>query len=138
MIPTLIGLELLVMFLACFVLVWFKRLPDLHSFVTLLDALNTRGGNIFILVVLTVLSGGASIRMFYYVIELSRNGNIQQDNVYTIQAIGWLSTGLTGGFIGALLKTMTGESSPNANPTVMTTTVRQDPSTTTVTNKGSL
>jgi len=81
-----------------------------------LDSLNSKGGNILALLILTILGGGMSIRLFYYLIQLSVDGKLQQDNSFALMGLTFLTNNLTGAFAGALLKTMTGDSVAPINP----------------------
>lgn len=97
-----------------FVMWWFNRLPSIESLEKLMDIINTRGGNICLLLAGTILGCGASLRLFYYIIQLSVDGKIQQDNVFGIMSLTFVTGTVTGGFQGALLKTMTGEKAANS------------------------
>lgn len=102
------GTALLCM-VAFFAMAWTNRLPSLETIVKLLEALNTKGGNLMLLSFFTGLFAIISIRTFLYIIDLSVNGKMPQDNTFALQAIAWVTGGLTTGFMGALLKTMTGD-----------------------------
>jgi len=102
------GAALLLM-AAAFALIWTNRFPSLETIVKMLEALNTKGGNLLLLSFFTGLFAIISIRTFLYIIDLSVNGKMNQDNTFALQAIAWVTGGLTTGFMGALLKTMTGD-----------------------------
>lgn len=88
---------------------WFGKLPTIETFTKLVDTLNTRGGNILILLVLSAFGMFASVRMLYYLVQLSVDGRLQQDNSFALLSISFLTNTITGAFIGALLKTMSGD-----------------------------
>lgn len=88
---------------------WFGRVPKIESIKQFFEALNTKGGNILILLVMSVVGAFATTRMFYYLVQLSVDGKLQQDNAYALMGLAFLTNQLTGAFIGALLKTMTGD-----------------------------
>jgi uncharacterized membrane protein SpoIIM required for sporulation len=88
---------------------WFGKLPSIITVRELLDLVNSKGGNITLLLVCTLIGSGASLRLFYYIIQLSVDGKIQQDNVFTIMSLTFITGTITGNFMGALLKTMTGD-----------------------------
>jgi hypothetical protein len=92
-----------------FALIWTNRFPSLDTVIKALEALNTKGGNLFLLSFFTAMFAIISIRTFLYIIDLSVNGKMNQDNTFALQAIAWVTGGLTTGFMGALLKTMTGD-----------------------------
>lgn len=106
-----LGFELLVIIclLAFLVFAWAGKLPSLDRFAQLIGMLNCRGGNILILLVFSLVGSFATIRMFYYLTQLSVDGKLQQDNAYALMALAFMTNQLTGAFTGALLKTMTGE-----------------------------
>src|SRR5882757_1234764 len=96
-----------------FALLWNDKMPSITSMMRLLAALNTKGGNLLMLSVFTSLFAIISIRTYLYIIDLSVNGKLNQDNTFALQAIAWVTGGLTTGFMGALLKTMTGDEAAN-------------------------
>ena len=95
--------------LGFFVFWWFGRLPSIETFAKLVDTIDTRGGNILILLFLGGFGMFASVRMLYYLVQLSVDGKLQQDNSFALLSISFLTNTITGAFIGALLKTMRGE-----------------------------
>lgn len=100
-----------------FIMWWFNRLPSIATLEKLMDLINTRGGNICLLLAGTILGCGASLRLFYYILDLSVKGLIQQDNVFGIMSLTFVTGTVTGGFQGALLKTMTGEKATDKETT---------------------
>lgn len=104
--------------LGIFLMWWFGKFPSSAEFTHWLDALNTRGGNILILFIGTLLGTSATMRLFYYIIQLSVDGKVMQDNAFALMGLTFLSGTITGGFLGALLKTMTGESTPSKSEPV--------------------
>jgi hypothetical protein len=99
---------------AFFVFWWFGKLPSPHQISEILELVNTRGGNICLLLGGTLVGAGASLRLFYYIIQLSVDGKIQQDNVFSIMSLTFITGTITGNFMGALLKTMTGDTTKPA------------------------
>lgn len=99
-----------------FILLWFDKMPSVESFTRLLEALNTRGGNILLLLAGTIIGAASSLRLFYYIIQLCVDGKLQQDNVYGIMSLTFITGTITGNFMGALLKTMTGSESKPVSP----------------------
>jgi hypothetical protein len=99
----------LILLIGFFVLAWFRRLPSIQQVHEALDLINTKGGNIALLLFGTLIGGAASLRLFYYIIQLSVDGKIQQDNVFSIMSLSFITGTITGNFMGALLKTMTGD-----------------------------
>lgn len=54
------------------------------------------------------------MRLFYYLIQLSVDGKLQQDNSFALMGLTFVSNTLTGAFAGAMLKTMTGDTDGKA------------------------
>jgi len=88
---------------------WSDKIPSIETISRFVEVLNTKGGNILILLFMSVIGAFATLRMFYYLTQLSVDGKLQQDNAYALMALAFLTNQLTGAFIGALLKTMTGD-----------------------------
>lgn len=88
---------------------WYGKLPSVSQTRELLDLVNSRGGNIILLLLATIIGAGTSLRLFYYVIQLSVDGKLAQDNVFAIMSLTFVTGTITGNFQGALLKTMTGD-----------------------------
>ena len=85
------------------------KLPSIESITRFVDLLNSKGGNIIVLIFFSLVGAYATVRMFYYLTQLSVDGKLQQDNAYALMGLAFLTNQLTGAFIGALLKTMTGD-----------------------------
>jgi hypothetical protein len=94
---------------------WFGKMPSIQTFRAFVDSLNTKGGNILILLFFAIIGAFATVRMFYYLVQLSVDGKLQQDNAYALMGLTFLTNQLTGAFVGALLKTMTGDVSQVEN-----------------------
>lgn len=88
---------------------WKDKFPSIEGFKGFVELINTKGGNILVLLFFSLLGCFASIRMLYYLIQLSVDGKLQQDNSFALLAISFVTNTLTGAFIGAMLKTMTGD-----------------------------
>jgi hypothetical protein len=113
-----LNLDFLFIGLVLVVFGWFGKLPTAETLTKLMEVINTRGGNIMLLLFGTILGTSATMRLFYYVIQLSVDGKVMQDNVFALMGLTFLSGTITGGFMGALLKTMTGDSVPIHPPAV--------------------
>jgi len=97
-------------------LVWFSlqllgRMPKVKSVTDLVHAINSRGGNIVVLSASSVYFFSHSIRLFYFLLDMSKDGKIGQDNAFALMALQFVTSTAFGGSFGALLKTMTGDSS---------------------------
>lgn len=87
------------------------KLPSVESIGKMVAIINSRGGNI------AVLAGGSiyffkySMYLFFMLLGMVKDKTITQDNAFALMAIQFITTSAFGGAMGALLKTMTGESS---------------------------
>jgi hypothetical protein len=98
-----------VLLLAMFM--WAKKLPSVEGFDKFLVSLNSRGGNIILLAAASIYFFVHSIKIFYYLLAASTDGHIAQDNAFALMGLQFATSSAFGGAFGALLKTMTGESS---------------------------
>jgi hypothetical protein len=123
-------------------MLWYKLLPSINSFQTFADVINSRGGNIVLLSSMALYFFYHSIRIFYLLIDLSKpispegKAYIAQDNAFALMGLQFVTSSAFGGAFGALLKTMTGESSksrgsdtPGTTVTATSTTVLPPPNT---------
>jgi hypothetical protein len=89
------------------VLTFANKLPAMDAFKNFLDAINSAGGHIFILSIFTLLSIKVSMQFIYHTMGLP--GDVVTKNQAVIgQGISYVTGVLTGSFLGALLKTMSG------------------------------
>lgn len=93
------------------VMQWHRKLPTIDSLHALAEVVNSRGGNILVLIGLTVFFFMVSVKLFYKVIDFEVGGYIKQDDAFVLMALQFVMGTMTGGFSAALLKTMNGESS---------------------------
>jgi hypothetical protein len=101
---------------AFFVLVWsimqwHNKLPATESISKFVAMINSRGGNIVILSVASIYFFKYSMYLFLHLLEMVKNNTITESNAFGLMAIQFVTTSAFGGAMGALLKTMTGESS---------------------------
>lgn len=89
---------------------WHGRLPSTDSIQEFITMLNSRGGNILVLTCLSMYFFKYAVYLFFHLLQLTREGKITPDNAFALMAVQFLTTTAFGGFSGALLKTMTGES----------------------------
>ena len=120
-------------FLAAWIFLRLKdKAPSVNEIRDFANIWNSRGGNIVILVGLTVYSLRIAIRLIYHLIELSSSGKLDPTNAIVAVAIAYVTGQVSGAFMGALLKTMTGNEGGTSVPpeTAPSTTI----STSTVTS----
>lgn len=94
---------------------WFEKIPSVDSIKKGLGVLDTKGGNLAILTAFSFIGIFASIRLMYYILQLSVDGKLQQDNSFALLTVQFMTNTITGGFIGALLKTMSGDTNIGQN-----------------------
>jgi hypothetical protein len=90
---------------------WNDKLPSIKSIQHFVSIINSRGGNILILGVATLYFFKYSMYIFMDLLNMVKDKTITQDNAFALMAIQFITTSAFGGAMGALLKTMTGESS---------------------------
>lgn len=90
---------------------WYEKLPSMQSIQDFVALVNSRGGNIVILAGGSIYFFKWSMFLFMKLLNMVKDGTIKQDNAFALMAIQFVTTAAFGGVAGALLKTMTGESS---------------------------
>lgn len=102
---------------------WYKgRMPSTGQLQDLTTILNSRGGNILILIIASVYFFHRAEIMYYAVVEMIKAGTIGSDNGIALNGLTF-DTGAFGSAFGALLKTMSPDApSPAASTSSSTTT----------------
>jgi len=103
-----------VLFLGYMVLTFSNRLPKMASFKDFLDAVNSAGGHIFLLTLLTLWSIKIAMQFFYHILALP--DVMTKDQAIVTAGITFVQGTLAGTFIGALLKTMSGGKANGTTP----------------------
>jgi hypothetical protein len=105
------------------VLAFANRLPSMNSFKEFADIINSSGGNIILLVLLTVWSIKISMQFFYHLLGMPIEAFDKASSIITA-GITYVQGGLSGMFIGALIKTLTGGKAVNGSaPDTLTPTL---------------
>jgi hypothetical protein len=86
-----------------------NKLPAVESIRRLMSALDDRGGNIVVLVALTVWFFAQAIYMFYYAINMIGSGKIDGKDAVLLMGLQFVTGVAFGGSFGALLKTLNGQ-----------------------------
>jgi len=89
------------------ILTYTNRLPSMAAFKDFADTINSAGGHIILLFLLTLLSIKVSMQLFYHLLGLPAESISKSEAVVT-SAMTYATGMLTGQFVGALLKTMSG------------------------------
>ena len=98
-------------------LVKYDKVPQVESIRRFTSMLDDRGGNILVLLLLTVWFFSKTVSLFYWAFGSMASGYIKADNAILILALNTVSAGAFGTCFGALLKTMNGSMTvapPNA------------------------
>lgn len=104
-------LPIVFFFLAWAIMQWNDKLPSTKSIQHFVSIINSRGGNIIILAASSVYFFKYSMYIFMDLLTMVKDKTISEDNAFALMAIQFVTTSAFGGSMGALLKTMTGESS---------------------------
>lgn len=93
-----------------------NKLPSMRAFKDFADTIDSAGGNIILLTLLTVWSIKIAMQFFYHLLALPADQFGKADSIITA-GITYVQGGLSGMFIGALIKTLTGgKASSGATP----------------------
>lgn len=98
-------------FIAWMIMQWNDKLPSTKSIQHFVSIINSRGGNIIILAASSVYFFKYSMYIFMDLLSMVKDKTISEDNAFALMAIQFVTTSAFGASMGALLKTMTGESS---------------------------
>lgn len=114
---------------------WYDKLPRISAIQGLMTVLNSRGGNIFVLMCLSIYFFYRAEHMYYIVLSQVQSGSVASDNGVALNGL-LFDTSAASSVLGALLKTMSPESSSPPPPsnggmsmTKTTTVVSSDPET---------
>jgi hypothetical protein len=124
---------LIVVLLGVYVLlVYWNKLPTMASFKEFVDSINTGGGHLLMLFLLTVWFFIAAMRVFFHILALPEE-TITKNNAVVMMGLTFVTGTAFGGAFSALLKTMSGGKAtdlpPETTKQVTTTTERQAPPT---------
>lgn len=104
---------LLLLFVVLWVaLIWTRRAPTADSWRAFVNVLDSRGGNILILLGGTIYSFRAAMRLFYHAIDLVVEGKLGKDDAILLMALTFVTGTVFGQFSGALMKTLHGKDEP--------------------------
>src|SRR5260370_40580904 len=101
--------------LSYLVLSFAGRLPSMSSFKEFADIINSAGGNILLLTLLTVWSIKIAMQFFYHLLGLDPAQFDKSSSIITA-GITFLQGRISGMFIDALLKTLSGGKAENGPP----------------------
>jgi hypothetical protein len=107
---------LMLFFAAVVVLALANKLPTVQGFSEFVHILNTPGGLILVLGVMTMVFFEAAIRMFYHCIYLVTQGKLDEKSAVLMMGIQFVTGAAFGGAAGVLYKTMDGSSKSSPPP----------------------
>lgn len=110
------------------------RVPDTQSFQEAATILNSRGGNILILTVLSMYFFHRTELMYYIVMDKIKDNSITTDNGIALNGL-LFSTGAFSGAMGALVKTMSPDAPAPAKPATTETRTQMTSSVTPANDK---
>lgn len=113
------------------VLAYRHALPAVSSVQELANVVNTKGGNILVLVALTMLFFFTGVGMVYWMLDRIQEGKLSVDNAVLMMGLSWVTGTAFGGAFSAMLKVMSGENPipPAGTTTTSTTSVATVPTT---------
>lgn len=95
-----------------------SKAPSVDSFRDFVNTWNSRGGNIIILLGLSIYSFRVGMRFFYHAIGLVSAGKLDEKSALLMLGVQWVTGSVFGLFAGALIKTMTGQEGGTPVPPV--------------------
>ncbi len=98
----------LIFVLILVVMIWNNKLPAVSSVRDFVNIWNSRGGNILMLIYLTVYALRVSMRLIYHFVDLISEGKLDEKSAIMMVAVSFVTGSVFGLFSGALIKTMTG------------------------------
>ncbi len=111
-------------FLTVAMLGWADKLPTTPQLQDIMTILNSRGGNILVLSILTVYFFWRSEHMYYVVLAQIQSNSLTSDNGIALNGLSF-DTGVASAAFGALLKTMSPDSNTTLNSNTQTQTKTQ-------------
>lgn len=104
-------------------------LPSVISIQELANTVNTKGGNILVLLTLTLIFFFTGMGLIYWSLNRMNEGKLSADNAVLMMALSWILGTAFGGAFSSMLKVMSGE---NPVPPANTSTTTATSTTTTV------
>lgn len=88
---------------------WFGKFVSNERLHGLVDVIGTRGGNVIVLAIFSMVSLVVSVKMLTYMLEMSMSGRLSQTNVLMMSVFNFVTAHMSGTFFGALIATMKGD-----------------------------
>lgn len=111
-----VGVGLIIMYV---VMSYRHTLPSIGAVQELANVVNTKGGNILVLLFLTLIFFFTGIGIIYWALNRMLEGKLSADNAVLMMGLSWILGTAFGGSFSSMLKVMSGE---DPKPTPGTTT----------------
>jgi hypothetical protein len=95
------------------------KLPAIGTFRDFVNVWNSRGGNIIVLLALSLYSFRVAMRFFYHVVGLISSGKLDEKSATMMLGVQFVTGSVFGLFAGALIKTMTGSEGGTITPAAL-------------------
>jgi uncharacterized membrane protein len=93
-----------------------NRMPSTASIQDAVSVLNTRGGQILVLSVMSMTFFFSTLLVIVLILSGIKSGTLREDNSIALLAIQFCTTGAFGGTMGAMLTLLTGEKAAPKSP----------------------
>ena len=102
-----------------------KNQVSTQGFQEVASSMNTKGGNVLVLAVMSMFFFVATMWLAFVVIQDIKAGTLREDNAIALMALQFCMNSAFSACLGAMLKTMTGESPSTPSGTSMTKIVTE-------------
>jgi hypothetical protein len=89
-------------------LIFLNKAPRISSIREFVNLLNSRGGNILALLILSIYFFSATMRLFYHALWMITSKQLDPQNAVLMMALQFCTATAFGASFGSMLKTMTG------------------------------
>ena len=97
---------------------WWKGRLTVHSVGELAAIMDSRGGNILILLALVLIFYKSALHLFYWALDKVISGTLKPDNTIALMGLSFVTGAAFGGAFPTLLKAMTGLNGVKDKPDV--------------------
>lgn len=94
---------------------WFGKFVSNERLHGLVDVMGTRGGNVIVLAIFSMIALVVSVKMLTYMLEMSMSGRLSQTNVLMMSVFNFVTAHMSGTFFGALIATMKGDKAESSD-----------------------
>jgi hypothetical protein len=111
-----------------FALIWSGRMPSIQRLIDCANILNSKGGNLLLLAMMSAWFFYEALHFSYHLIDLMISKQLTTDNAIALSMFSFVTGTAFGGAFGALLKAMSGEAVTSSSASTVqtdTTTVKK-------------